>query len=507
VLLGDYAVFRFNADGSFDGSFDGDGVLPYVKGTDIALAPDGDILIAGNGPTADLVSRFNSNGSVDLAFGSRGNLNVPGGRQLAVTASDIYVGSTYTDLVLPYNDFQIRAFTQKGQTDANFQGRVVTDFQWTNDALVGLALQNGKLLAFGSSEHYYTPSTRILQVAIARYDLGQTTTPTTQTPYGGSPQLLPGVIGIGTFDEGGEGVAYHDTDAINYGGSKSRPGTGVDLKATGNGIHPLVLEMVRAGEWLEYTVLATVTGNYDIGFQVSHKQRGGTFHLEVDGQNVTGTLTVPQTGDWMTFAPVVKKDVAITAGTHVLRLVFDTNGDLGGVGNFDNFSFSPSGPTGPQQPFRGNPYNDSQRIESEDYDFGGEGVAYHDADMANLLGAHWRDDAVDIETTSDVDGAYNVGSLRPGEWLEYTMNFLQSGPFNLNVRAASQGNSGTFRVMIDGQTVATLSTSDTGGWQSWRTLTKSGVNVSQGQHVVRFQMDTAGSTGYTVNLNWFEFTK
>jgi hypothetical protein len=127
--------------------------------------------------------------------------------------------------------------------------------------------------------------------------------------------------------------------------------------------------------------------------------------------------------------------------------------------------------------------------------------------MANLLGAHWRDDAVDIETTSDVDGAYNVGSLRPGEWLEYTMNFLQSGPFDLNVRAASQGNSGTFRVMIDGQTVATLSTGDTGGWQSWRTLAKTGVNVSQGQHVVRFQMDTAGSSGYTVNLNWFSFTK
>lgn len=505
VLLGDYAIFRFNPDGSLDTSFDGDGVLPNVKGTDIALAPDGDILVAGNGPTADLVSRFNSNGSVDLSFGSRGNLNVPGGRQLAVTSGDIYVGSTYTDLVLPYDDFQIRAITQTGQYDPKFPGRVVTDFNWQKDTLVGLALQNGKLIAIGSTQTYNSSGYPILQAALARYDLG-TTAPPAQTPFGGTPQLLPGSIGISSFDEGGEGVAYHDSDAINYGSFKSRTG-GVDLKYTGNAFHPVVLEMVRAGEWLEYTVQATVSTTYDIGFQASHLQRGGTFHLEVDGQNVTGTLTVPQTGDWMTFAPVVKKGVAITAGTHVLRLVFDTNGDLGGVGNFDNFSFSQSGPANPQQPFRGIPYNDSQRIESEDYDFGGEGIAYHDADMANLLGAHWRDDAVDIETTSDVDGAYNIGSLRPGEWLEYTMNFLQSGPFNLNVRAASQGNSGTFRVMIDGQTVATLSTSDTGGWQSWRTLTKSGVNVAQGQHVVRFQMDTAGSTGYTVNLNWFSFTK
>ena len=100
-----------------------------------------------------------------------------------------------------------------------------------------------------------------------------------------------------------------------------------------------------------------------------------------------------------------------------------------------------------------------------------------------------------------------MGFLKPGEWLEYTMDFAQGGAFDLNVRAASQGNSGRFRVLVDGQVVATLSTPDTGGWQSWRTLTKSGVNVATGRHVVRFQMDTAGSTGFTVNLNWFEFKK
>jgi hypothetical protein len=176
------------------------------------------------------------------------------------------------------------------------------------------------------------------------------------------------------------------------------------------------------------------------------------------------------------------------------------------VGNFDAFSFSQAGPVNPQQPFQGNPFNDSKLIDSEDYDFGGEGIAYHDADAANLLGAHWRDDAVDIEATTDTGGGYNVGSLRPGEWLEYTVNFLRNGPFGLNVRVASQGNSGTFSVLIDGQKVATFTPGDTGGWQSWRTLTQSGINIAQGQHVVRFQMDSGGVTGYTTNLNWFQFT-
>ena len=87
------------------------------------------------------------------------------------------------------------------------------------------AILGGKLLAVGSTQTYNSSGIPILQPAMARYELG--TTPVTQRPYGGSPQLLPGAIGIGTFDEGGEGVAYHDTDAINYGGSKARPGTGV----------------------------------------------------------------------------------------------------------------------------------------------------------------------------------------------------------------------------------------------------------------------------------------
>jgi len=192
----------------------------------------------------------------------------------------------------------------------------------------------------------------------------------------------------------------------------------------------------------------------------------------------------------------------------VLRLAFDTSGDIGYVGNFDKIVFRQVTAPGPQSPFFPTPAKDGDRVESENYDKGGEGIAFHDTDTINQGDAAYRPgEGVDIQTTSDTGGLNNVGFLKPGEWLEYTMDFTQSGPFNLNVRAASLGQSGTFRVLVDGQVVGTFSTADTGGWQVYKTLTKTGVNVSQGQHVVRFQMDTAGKTGYTVNLNWFQFTK
>lgn len=510
-LLGFFALFRYTNSGAPDTSFDGDGVRPNVKGTDFAIAPDGDLIVIGNGGNNDQLSRFNSNGSIDDAFGNHGNVFVPAGTSVAVTADDIYVGGTGGDsLLIPYQDFEIRAYTQAGKFDAAFVngGRALTDFGLTRDHLVSLAIQEGKLLAMGFADVPLTGSSGTQsEPALARYQVSNVVPPPGQTPFNGTPINITDGVAAVQFDKGGEGVAYHDTEAANLGGA-FRPDEGVDIQSTGDAFHPNVVSFVKAGEWLEYTVNVAQAGAYDIDFSVAHLKNGGKFHLEVDGQNVTGSLTVPNTGSWGAFRNVTKQNVNLSAGTHVLRLAFDANGDIGYVGNFDKIVFRQVTAPGPQLPFFPTPAKDGDRVESENYDKGGEGVAFHDTDSINQGDAAYRPgDGVDIQTTSDTGGLNNVGFLKPGEWLEYTMDFTQSGQFNLSVRAASLGQSGTFRVLVDGQVAGTFSTADTGGWQTYKTLSQTGVNVSQGQHVVRFQMDTAGRTGYTVNLNWFQFQK
>ena len=75
---------------------------------------------------------------------------------------------------------------------------------------------------------------------------------------------------------------------------------------------------------------------YAIDVRVSSSGAGGTFHVEVDGVNVTGALTVPNTGGWNAWSTVTKTGVSLTAGQHVLRLVLDTNGSSTGMtGNFN----------------------------------------------------------------------------------------------------------------------------------------------------------------------------
>ena len=74
----EYLVLRFNADGTPDPSFDGDGrvITPLIgsdRGGDVALQPDGKIVIAGSSGGGSAMIRYNSDGSFDTAFGGNGN--------------------------------------------------------------------------------------------------------------------------------------------------------------------------------------------------------------------------------------------------------------------------------------------------------------------------------------------------------------------------------------------------------------------------------------------------
>src|ERR1035438_6253536 len=41
--------------------------------------------------------------------------------------------------------------------------------------------------------------------------------------YHGGPQKIPGKVQCAYYDFGGEGVAYHDTDAVNHGSGELNP--------------------------------------------------------------------------------------------------------------------------------------------------------------------------------------------------------------------------------------------------------------------------------------------
>jgi len=227
-----------------------------------------------------------------------------------------------------------------------------------------------------------------------------------------------------------------------------------------------------------YTLQARVAGLH-----------GGEFEVSLDGESLA-TVSVPETGGWQSWQTVSLEGVDVsTSGSAVLRVEALTDGV-----NLNWLEFVG------QRPYGGTAQQIPGTIQAERFDEGGEGVAYHDTTEANRGGAFRTEEAVDIASADDASGEYNVGYFKSGEWLEYTVD-VDPGTYTLQARVAGL-HGGEFEVSLDGESLATVSVPETGGWQSWQTVSVDGVDVSQdGTAVLRIDVLDDG-----FNLNWLEFS-
>jgi major membrane immunogen (membrane-anchored lipoprotein) len=144
-------------------------------------------------------------------------------------------------------------------------------------------------------------------------------------------------------------------------------------------------------------------------------------------------------------------------------------------------------------------------IELEEYDLGGNGVAYLDNTPGSAVTpvVNYRtDEDVDVENCTDVGGGYNIGYFTAGEWLEYSVNVAKTAKYNLMLRVACNGDARTVSMTMDDKAfVPTIAIPNTAGWQTWQTITIKDLQMTAGEHVLRLTM---GSTDY-VNLNYMTF--
>ena len=54
-------------------------------------------------------------------------------------------------------------------------------------------------------------------------------------------------------------------------------------------------------------------GSYNFDVRVASNGGGGTFHIEVDGVDVTGPMTVPNANGWDVWQTVIKPNIALSA--------------------------------------------------------------------------------------------------------------------------------------------------------------------------------------------------
>jgi hypothetical protein len=156
-----------------------------------------------------------------------------------------------------------------------------------------------------------------------------------------------------------------------------------------------------------------------------------------------------------------------------------------------------------QGPLGGRARSVTSTIQAEDYDVGGEAIAYHDTTSGNASGGSQRgSDGVDLEATSDTGGGSNVGWTAPGEWLEYTVDVATTGSYTLELRLATIDPGKQLHVEVNGVNVSgAINAPDTNGWQTFQTVTVPGVALTAGNsQLVRVVFDSDG-----INLNWLRF--
>jgi uncharacterized delta-60 repeat protein len=187
--LNDFALARYNSNGSLDQSFGNGGKLkthfPGVsntgsRATAAALQADGKLVVAGtykNEATARefAVARYNPKGNLDTTFGSGGMVTTSMGSgdaiafSVALLSDGRIVASGYLDVGRRNHDFALACYNPSGTLNQSFGngGRVTTDFFGaTDDIAYGLAAQSdGKLVLAGRTGTYPT-----FHFALARYN-------------------------------------------------------------------------------------------------------------------------------------------------------------------------------------------------------------------------------------------------------------------------------------------------------------------------------------------------
>jgi hypothetical protein len=157
-------------------------------------------------------------------------------------------------------------------------------------------------------------------------------------------------------------------------------------------------------------------------------------------------------------------------------------------------------PTG-QTPYSGTPYPIPGIIEAENFDHGGQGVAYYDTDSGNNGGAY-RDTDVDIKALAGRSNGHVVAWIATGEWLEYTVSVGTTGTYTLELSTASVHDSGRMRIEFNGEDkTGQIVIPNTGSWETFTTVTKTGISLTAGTHIMRIFADSQW-----FDIDYFKFS-
>ncbi|MFN2438826.1 MAG: T9SS type A sorting domain-containing protein, partial [Chitinophagaceae bacterium] len=164
----DFALIRYNINGSLDNTFDTDGKVTTAVGTgndvinDIARQGDGKLVVAGRSLVSGIdhvvLGRYNTNGSPDNTFDGDGFVITPIGAtddnaRAVVLQNDAKIIAAGFSFNGTDNDFALARYNPNGTLDNTFDGdgKVTTDFASSDDSGFDIVLAGLRIYVAGFS--------------------------------------------------------------------------------------------------------------------------------------------------------------------------------------------------------------------------------------------------------------------------------------------------------------------------------------------------------------------
>ena len=220
----DFVVVRYNADGSLDNSFDGDGKTNTDFGGDekalaIAIQPDGRIIVAGytqNGSNKDFaLARYDTDGTLDNSFTGDGKTTTNFGaaddeaRGVAVQPDGKIVAAGKSD-----GDFALARYNgNTGSLDTSFDGdgKATTDLSEGSAANAVVIQSDGRIVAVGETKvfvSFQVSDHRGTAFALARYNSNGSL----DTSFGGGGKVIEFITTH--LDTGPQGLFIRDKSGV-----------------------------------------------------------------------------------------------------------------------------------------------------------------------------------------------------------------------------------------------------------------------------------------------------
>ena len=225
-------------------------------------------------------------------------------------------------------------------------------------------------------------------------------------PFSGTPVSLPGTIQAENYDTGGSAVAYSDSTSGNSGGAYRNDNVDIESTTDTGGGYDV--------GWIAPGRVVEIHGERDSCRHLQHRRTRGLLRRRRD---------VPRRSQWR------RPDRADDHPQYRRVAVLDHDHQVGcqplgrhsGVAGRVRFDRTVRSRRQPQfhssdrwqrwrfvDPYGGTPAAVPGTVQAENFDDGGSGIAWLDTSVTND-GGQYRSTNVDVETTSDAGGGYDVG--------------------------------------------------------------------------------------------------